>query len=100
MGEKKTIGRPKGRPKGSYARGTPHCGRLVISCTEQEEAMIRALAKRQGRSISRYLVEIALERYAELQLQAIDLSIHENTAAEEKDAAVYTAVPATDPGSD
>lgn len=99
MGEKKTTGRPKGRPKGSYARGTPHCGRLVISCTEQEEAMIRALAKRQGRSISRYLVEIALERYAELQLQGIELSINENTETEEDDTPTDSAAAAAEPAS-
>lgn len=71
MGDKTTIGRPKGRPKGSYARGTPHCGRLVISCTEQEEAIIRDLAKLKGRSISRYIVELSLEKYEQLASQGI-----------------------------
>lgn len=54
--------RGAGRKKGSTTGGTGYkTGRIVISCLESEEAEIRCQAAANGKTVSRYLVELALK---------------------------------------
>jgi hypothetical protein len=49
-----------GRPKGALGKGEKKTGRIVISCLESEEAEIKRLAESSGKTVSRYLVDLAL----------------------------------------
>lgn len=49
-----------GRKKGGTNAGEHKSGRLVISCLKSEEAAVRALAEKSGKTISRFLIDLAL----------------------------------------
>ncbi|WP_308687473.1 hypothetical protein [uncultured Treponema sp.] len=51
-----------GRKKGSTTNSTGYkTGRIVISCLESEEKAIRQIAKEQGKTISRLVIESILK---------------------------------------
>lgn len=52
-----------GRKKGSTTNSTGYkTGRIVISCLESEEALIKQMAKEQGKTVSRLIIDLVKNR--------------------------------------
>lgn len=46
-----------GRKKGTLNKGEHKSGRIVITCLESEEADVKQLAKKQGKTTSSFILE-------------------------------------------
>lgn len=64
MEEKSTWGGPRagaGRKKGSVKGDNYASARIVLCCTPEEADKIKALAKENGKNVSRFIVETVLK---------------------------------------
>lgn len=52
-----------GRKKGSTTNNTGYkTGRIVISCLESEEALIKQMAKEQNKTVSQFIINLVKNR--------------------------------------
>ncbi|WP_288583630.1 hypothetical protein [uncultured Treponema sp.] len=52
-----------GRKKGSTTNNTGYkTGRIVISCLESEEALIKQMAKEQNKTVSQFIIDLVKNR--------------------------------------
>lgn len=62
---KKTRGGARagsGRKKGGKNQGEHKTGRIVISCLESEEALIKQMAKEQNKTVSQFIIDLVKNR--------------------------------------
>ena len=53
-----------GRKKGSVKEGEHRTARIVLSCTDEEAAKIKELAKQSGKNVTRFIIDAVLKQYS------------------------------------